>query len=483
MNRRKFIKNTALLSTTLLSGLMCQRTKEKPNVLFIAIDDLNDWIKPLHPDSQVHTPNLDRLFNKGVLFKNAFCSAPACNPSRVSLLTGLRPSTTGVYGNQSDWRRALPDVKTIPQHFMEHGYHAAGAGKVFHHQWNGAFHDDASFEDFQMIPDPPDGPMPQPRLCGIKKWIGGVRDGQTISKTSLFDWGAYPERDEETVDYRTASYGVKWLEEKHNNPWFLAVGFMRPHMPFFVPKKYFDMYPLDEIKLPPLLDNDNKDIPSGGRHLLDLAKPFIYRTIVEHGKYKEAVRAYYACVTFMDEQLGRVLDALKNSSYMKNTIIVLWSDHGYHLGEKDHWEKFALWEKTTRMPFFISAPGVTTENTICDRQVSLLDIYPTLNSLCGLSEKPELEGSNLTPLLKNPKMKWEKPAITTYLPNNHAVSSQGYRYIHYADGTEELYDHKTDPNEWNNLAHDKKYSSVIEEHKKWLPVKNAPQVDDMKNPY
>ena len=482
MNRRSFIKNSAVVTTSVLTGLMCQKNKEKPNVLFIAIDDLNDWIKPLHPGSPVLTPNLDRLFKRGVLFTRAYCSSPACNPSRASLLTGLRPSTTGIYGNHSDWRKALPDADTIPQHFMKHGYHAVGAGKIFHHAWNGAFHDDASFEDFQMIPDPPDGLFPEPRLCGIDTWIGGARDGMPISPTSLFDWGIHPEREQDAVDYHTASYAVNWLKGKHAKPWFLATGFFRPHMPCYAPQKYFDMYPLDEIKLPPVLKDDLSDIPGGGMHLWKIGKPFIYQTIVQHNKLKEAVRAYYACVTFMDAQLGRVLDALDNSPYKKDTIIVLWSDHGYHLVEKEHWGKFVLWEKATRMPFFISAPGVTPENDICTRPVSLLDIYPTLNTLCGLEPKPELEGVDLSPLLKNPKKNRDHAVVSTYLQNNHAVRSERYRYIRYSDGTEELYDHKTDPDEWNNVAENPEYRGIINDHRQWLPGINAPQVPDMQKP-
>jgi len=452
-----------------------------PNVLFIAVDDLNDWIKTLDPANPIRTPNIDRLARRGMLFTRAYCSSPGCNPSRVSMLTGLSPSTTGVYGNQTDWRRALPDAVTMPQHFMQHGYRVEGAGKIFHHHYNNAFHDKASFHDFRFMPNPPDKPMPKIKLNGLLNWVGGRGGGPT---SPPFDWGPWPADESKAVDVQTVDWVLERLARPRQQPLFMAVGLFRPHMPFFAPKKYFDSYPLDEVIMPEVLEDDLDDIPTGGRTMLKNAKPFIYKTILageanRPGTLKEAVRAYQACATFADVQIGRLLDGLAASPHSGNTIIVLWSDHGFHLGEKQHWEKFVLWEKATRIPFLIVAPGITQGGTRCDRPVSSLDIYPTLIELCGLKSRSELEGVSLMPLLKDPQAVWDRPAVMTYYRNNHAVRSQWWRYIRYADGSEELYDHQADPNEWHNLASKPDLAGVIEKLKRWLPKKNAPQAADM----
>lgn len=434
---------------------------------------MNDWITALDVRNPIQTPNIERLAKRGVLFTNAHCSSAACNPSRVSLLTGLRPSTTGVYGNKTDWRGALPDAVTLPQHFMADGYRVEGAGKIFHHQWGGAFGDDKSFHDFLKMPDPPDAPMPKEKLNGLD-WYGSRNT----------DWGIYPADEEQSVDVKTANYAISRLKQSYEKPFFLAVGIFRPHMPFFAPKKYFDMYPSDKVVMPAMYDKDLEDIPSGGLALLKkkewLFKGMMKAEAARPGTWKEAVRAYQASATFADAQVGRVLDALDKSGYADNTIIVLWADHGYHLGEKKHWEKFVLWEKANHVPFIIVAPGVTKAATKCERPVDLINIYPTLIELCGLKPKPELDGVSLVPLLKNPKAKWERPAVMTYLRGNHAVRSKRWRYIRYVDGTEELYDHNNDPKEWHNLAGIAKYKEIVREHRKWLPKSDAPAAPKMK---
>ncbi len=451
-----------------------ERTK-RPNVLFITLDDLNDWIKVLDARAPIRTPNIERLAKRGVLFTNAYCASAACNPSRTAILTGLRPTTSGVYGNKSNWRKALPKAVTLPQHFMAHGYRAEGAGKIFHHQYGGAFHDKASFDDFLMMPDPPDAPMPKKKLNGLAKY-----------GSHNTDWGPWPAQEMDAIDVKTANYAIRSLQKKHDKPFFLAAGIFRPHMPFFAPQRFFDLYPRDDVAMPEILAGDLDDVPSGARTLLK-PKKWFFKELMEieakaPGTWKEAVRAYQASATFADTQVGRILNALDNSEYVNNTIIVLWSDHGYHLGEKKHWEKFALWEKTNHVPFIVVAPGITHPGTRCERPVSLIDIYPTLIDLCGLRQKSELDGVSLMPLLKNPRAKWTRPAVMTYMRGNHAVRDQRWRYIRYADGTEELYDHQKDTHEWYNVAGDPENVKVIQRLKQWLPAKEAPPVPDTKKP-
>jgi len=448
-----------------------QVIQKKWNVLFIAVDDLNDWTSLY--DGPIQLPHIVRLAERGMFFDHAYCPSPACNPSRVAVLTGLRTSSTGVYGNKTDWRKALPDAMTIPQHFMKNGYWVEGAGKVFHHHYNNAFHDDASFHRFFKLRE---DPYPETHLNGITNWVGGRGNGPT---SKPFDWGSWPEDEKLTPDFQTVDYAIQFLQEEHSRPFFFAAGIFRPHSPWFAPADFFGSYPLDDLVMPEIMDGDLDDLPSGGIQMLRDGKPFLYETIVANGQLGEAIQAYQACATFADSQIGRLLYALENSLYRENTIIVLWSDHGFHLGEKKHWEKFALWEKSTRSPFIIVAPGMIEPGTVCHAPVSLLDLYPTLIELCGLTERSELEGTSLLPLLEDPEAEWDQPALMTYGQGNHAIRSERWRYIRYADGSEELYDHQADPNEWYNLAGQKEMIQVMEDLRTWLPEKNAKAAEDM----
>jgi arylsulfatase A-like enzyme len=466
---------TMLLCLAAVTHVCAESMQTRPNVLFIALDDMNDWIQVFDRDAPIRTPNIERLAARGMLFTRAYCASAACNPSRTAVMTGLRPSTSGVYGNKTDWRKALPDAVTLPQQFMTHGYDAEGAGKIFHHHDGGAFHDKPSFDDFQMMPDPPDAPMPEKKLNGLPEY--GSRNT---------DWGPWPADEMDAVDVKTANYVIKSLGRKHDQPFFLAAGIFRPHMPFFAPRPYFDQYPSDAVVMPEILGNDLDDLPSGAEALLR-SKKWFFKELMEieegsPGTWKQAVRGYQASATFADAQVGRILDALDDSGYADNTIVVLWSDHGYHLGEKRHWEKFALWEKTNHVPLIIVAPDVTRAGTRCDRPVSLIDLYPTLIDLCDLKSKQELDGISLGPLLRDPAAKWDRPALMTYMRGNHAVRDDRWRYIRYADGTEELYDHSTDPNEWHNVADTPKNGEVIRRLEKWMPKKEASPAPDMKRP-
>jgi arylsulfatase A-like enzyme len=278
--------------------------------------------------------------------------------------------------------------------------------------------------------------------------------------------------DEQMPDYKVVNYGLAQLNKKHDKPFFLAIGLVKPHMPFAVPKKWFDLFPLESIELPPHRADDLDDVPPAG---VRMAGPQgDHAAIVKSGRWKEAVQAYLATIAFADAQVGRLLDGLEKSEHRDNTIVVLWSDHGWSLGEKSHWRKFALWEEPTRSVFVWKAPGVTRAGGVCNRVVDYTCVFPTLCSLAGLSLSGHLEGREITPLLKNPEAAWDVPAITTHGFRNHAVRSEGWRYIRYANGDEELYDTAADPLEYTNLASRPDYAERKAELAKWLPGKDAP---------
>ena len=426
----------------------------KPNVLFITIDDLNDWVGCLGGHPQVKTPNIDRLAKRGVLFSNAHCQAPICNPSRASFMTGLLPSTSGVYQLAPDFRSApeLKNVVTIPRHFAAHGYQTYQVGKIYH----SAYPDEVSFQ--KNGPRPGQGPRPEEKLN-----LPGAHP--------LWDWGPVF-NNEEMGDQKVADWFLdEFPKMEPAKPFFFAVGFYRPHVPLFAPKEWFDMYPLEEVELPPMHADDRDDIPEAGKELtLGYPAPR-HEWFVENKKWKHAVQAYLATVTFVDYQVGRVLDALEASPHAGNTIVVLLSDHGWHLGEKERWAKRSLWERSTRVPLIVSVPGGSVGTTTA-KPVDLVDVYPTLIELCRLKQRPELDGQSLKTLLRNPEAVWDRPALTTFEKNNHALRSEHFRYIRYADGSEELYDHRRDPHEWTNLAGDEKHKSVINDHRRWLPLVN-----------
>ncbi len=440
----------------LLTGNLTAQKKEKYNVLFIAVDDLNDWISPLKGYPGVRTPNIDRLAKKGMNFTRAYCSAPVCNPSRTSLLTGVRPSTSGVYNNSQPWRNVLPNAVTLPQYFTANDYKVMGAGKIFHE----GYEDSISWqENYQVAQNPT--PLKVP-----------------VNGRGNFDWSPLEVGNEEMGDYKTVQRGINYLQQKHDKSFFLAIGLTRPHQPWYVPKKYFDMYPLEKIILPKVIDNDLEDIPGIGKKmakgLFGSGRDDDHEFILEKNQWKKAIQGYLASITFADEQIGRLLNALDNSSYKNNTIIIFFGDHGWHLGEKRHWRKFSLWEESARVPFIVVAPGLTKSGSVCERTVNLMDIYPTLVTLCSFPKKIGLEANDITPLLKNPKLPWNYPSLTTLGLNNHSVRTERWRYIRYNDGGEELYDHNADPQEWKNLANDPKYTSVKKDLLKWFPKVNAP---------
>jgi len=273
------------------------------------------------------------------------------------------------------------------------------------------------------------------------------------------------------ADFKIVERGIDFLKQDHDKPFFLAVGIMKPHLAWYVPKKYFDMYPIADVKRPVVIPNDLDDVPPGG--LLMAKRDGDHRYITKNNLWENAVQGYMASITFADAQIGRLLNALDNSKYKQNTIVVLFGDHGWNLGEKEHWRKFALWEETTHVPLIISAPGIVKPNSVCERTVNLMDIYPTLIDMCGFPARNNIEAVSIFPLLKNPKLTWDHPSLSTLGQNNHSVRTERWRYIRYSDGGEELYDHNNDPHEWKNLALNLKYAPVKKKLAASLPKVNA----------
>ncbi len=442
--------------------LVAQDAPNRPNVLMIAIDDLNDWIEPLGGHPQTKTPNLNRLAKMGTCFSNAHCQAPICNPSRISLLIGKLPSSTGIYylGPRLRQCETTKTAITLPQHFQRHGYKTLAAGKIFHGGGKGEFETYAgSFGGF--------GPRPRKPING----------GQTHP---LWDWGEFPRSTEQMPDKKIADWTIKQLGEKHEQPFFLACGFYRPHVPLFVPPKWFKPFPLEKVKLPPSLETDFKDIPSYANDLSWSAVAPRHQWMVDNQQWTRATQAYLASIHFVDAQVGRILDALEASPHRDNTLIVLWSDHGFHVGSKERWGKRSLWEDSTRVVMMMAGKGIKPGQT-CGQPVGLIDIYPTLIDLCGLRQRTGLEGHSLRPLLEHANASWDWPAITTFGKNNHSVRGKQFRYTIYADGSEELYNLFEDREEFSNLAGDPNFNPVKRRLRSYLPQINHEMAEGSHN--
>lgn len=462
---------TMVISILVPSPLRAQKEEKptRPNILFIASDDLNDWVGILNGHPQVKTPNIDRLAARGTLFTNAHTQAPLCNPSRVSIMTGLRPSTTGIYGLAPRHRQVetTKDVVTLPQYFAAHGYRTMSTGKVFH---AGITPKERTVEFQEWGPDGGHAPMPEQKL---------VKAPLDMVNHPLVDWGVYPEEGDSVMDdYKVASWAVEQLEQlgeekSREEPFFLAVGFNKPHVPLYATQQWFDRYPEENIVLPPAPEGDRDDVPDFTWYLhWYLPEPRL-SWVIENNQWRAKVRAYLATISFMDAQVGRVLDALEAQRLNDNTIVVFWSDHGYHLGEKGITGKNTLWERSTHVPLIFAGPGVSVGAQTA-QPAELLDMYPTLVELAGLPNKDGLEGISLVPQIQDADTPRERPAITTHNPGNHTVRSERWRYIRYADGSEELYDHLRDPEEWANQANHPDYAEIIDELAAWLPVNDAP---------
>ncbi|MEX0322994.1 MAG: sulfatase [Puniceicoccaceae bacterium] len=447
-----------ILFALLSHGFVCLADKPM-NVLMIAVDDLNHWVTYTGRNAQTRTPNIHRLAEMGTAFTNAHCTVPACNPSRASLMSGMRASTTGCYTNgDSPWTDFIAEGLGLEHHLKKNGYSTLAAGKIYHSFGIGPGYE-SGWDEYFKTPKQPSG--------GADKNEGFHEKVVTkMTDQTLADWDA-------------ADYAITQLGRDHDNPFFIACGLFKPHLAWAVPQKYYDMFPLETIDLPPYLENDLDDIPPAG---IKMAKPGgDHAKMLKNKRWKKAIQSYLACIAYTDMNIGRILDALEKSRYKDNTLVVLWSDHGWSLGEKQHWRKFALWEETTRTTMVWAVPGLTNPGTICDRPVDYLTIYPTMCDLLGLPTPDHVEGKSIRPLLKDPEAKFNTVAITTHGYMNHTVRTDRWRYIRYADGSEELYDHSNDPYEFTNLARNPEMAKSKARLAKLLPKKNVKPVNAASN--
>ena len=436
--------------------------QKQPNFLIIAIDDLNDYVGSLKGHPNASTPNLDRLAKQGVLFTNAHCNSPVCNSSRASLWTGLRPTTTGIVSNRSGWfldRPVFEDIVTLSQAVINDGYQSIGYGKLYH-----LGSQNKTEGEWQRFNRYNYGPKIEHKLNSEGR---GDR---------LTDWGVPPPGEEPSDDEAIANLTISVLEDTLNSPFFLCCGFFRPHTPLYAAQHWFDAHPLSTIQLPPgAVKGDRDDLVYFGareRRPQDVEAPGLWDQdwVESTGNWENILRAYLASTSAMDHELGRVMDALESSTYSDNTYIICFSDHGWHLGEKEHWGKAALWEQTTRVPFIVVGPGIP-QGKICDRPTELLDIYPTVMDYAGLEPPHKLQGQSIRPLLENVDAEWNHPALTTFV-DHHAIRTDRWRYIRYASGEEELYDMENDPHEFSNLAvtdpHSQLVRNTLETHRSKL---------------
>lgn len=424
----------------------------------ICVDDLTGWPSPLGNSTVAKTPSLDRLATSGTTFSKAYCSAPACGPSRAAILTGMPPTTTGCYVNVDLWTKVIPEAITLPRLFRDSGYWTAGFGKIFHQDIR---NDDPKAWDERAydvrLPIPSNAP-----LNGISElW----------ETKGSFDWGPIEIPVEEMDDHKQVSRAIESINKERDKPFFIACGIYRPHLPWYVPREFFDLYPMDSIEVPTVLEDDLDDVPAMGRAFSVSSE---HQIILESGQWKNAVQAYLASLSYADFEIGRLIEGLNISGKKDNTLVVLWSDHGWHFGPKNHWRKFTLWEEATKSVLIFAGPGIA-ENRNCDKPVSLLDIYPSLLGYTGVDKPTELiSGRNLLPLLANPDLDWKHPVVSTFTYGNHSVRSESYRYIRYSDGGEELYDHNSDPNEWVNLVPQGGNQEIIDSLAAFLPQTEAP---------
>ena len=450
--------------------LMClsARADDRPDILFIAVDDLNTWVGAMGGHPQTKTPNIDALAARGMLFSNAHSPGAACLPARTAIITGVSPFNSGQYTMEGDWREnpRLTGITTLPRHFRDNGYETLGAGKIFHaHSYSirgfRGQQDETAWDAYFPSLDRqlPDEVFPAP----------GQTDGNAVGNgitTGRFDFYPTVTTDDAMGDGQVVNWVIEQLEAESERPRFIAAGLYRPHLPWYVPQEYFDLHPVDDVELPAYLETDLKDVPAGYAKLIGMEPDLDTSTmdwVKGHGprKWQEAVQGYLASVSFSDAMVGRLMRALEATGRADKTIIVLWSDHGFHHGQKDTWGKMTLWDESTHVPLIIIAPGITTPGTRSDEVVSTHSIYPTLIELAGLTRPEHVDGTSLVPLLREPTRQWDDVALTTYgAYGNFTVRDDHHRYIVYADGTEELYDLKADPHQWTNVADDPAYSAL-----------------------
>ena len=477
----------ALILPTWAGGQPASPDVGRPNVLFIAIDDMNDWVGFLDTHPQIRTPHMDDLAAQGVSFTNAHVPGPICGPSRTAILSGRWPTSTGIYTNAISYRRQMAHLISMPEYFRGHGYHVMGVGKIFHggegNIPEGAF-DEYGLRGSSGSPftrEELSTAAQDPFNLVVKNGkefrlpLNGFPADRHWRSTNTFDWGPVDVPDAMFSDTEKTDWAIGKLQEEHDEPFFLAIGFDRPHQPLFNPKRFHDMYPVETGALPPTIPGDLSDVPRAGKeYALAPNTSGLHRSVVQYGQWKQAVSSYLASISYVDELVGNIMAALERSAYADNTLIVLWSDHGWHLGEKEHWGKATGWYRSTRIPFLVipprnQSPDGFQPHSESARPVNLLDLAPTIADFTGVPIKDEWEGKSLVPLIANPDAEWQAYTHTTFGRGDHTISTARWQYIHYFDGTAELYDLLRDPNEFVNLANDPEYAGIIERLRQYVP--------------
>ena len=479
------LKQKRSILISILCGIALNVLHTQPNVIFFSVDDMNDWAGPLGYN-QVVTPNMDRLANSGITFTNAHAPGSYCAPSRTAIWTGLQASTTGCYGWEV-YHYDYPELVSLQMAFKQGGYSTYGAGKLFHHgrgfadmrSWDTYFSRSQEVRDSGWEMDSyqfNDVPLPDPYPYGPYY----NQPGKKYKHPFHLEWGPIAnEKEDDMADALRTNWMVDMIHKEHDKPFFMALGMYSPHYPNYAPQKYFDLYDRDAIVLPPYKEDDLEDLSPEIQKMYNNRK-MQHAELEKLDAVKDAVHAYLASISFADAMLGRVIDAVEASPYKDNTIIVLWSDQGFHHGEKGHWGKHTLWQRTTQVPFIWSGPGIA-KNKKVKTTVGLIDIYPTLKELCELPVDNTFDGVSLAKTLKKPSRSKERNVfIPHHIRGNYAVVNSDWRYIQYKTGAEELYDLKKDPNEWNNIAADDKYKSVIKKLKKSVPETFAPNATPFK---
>lgn len=497
-----------LLSLTVVAGEDARQKSTRPNVLFIACDDMNDWVGFLkgHPDTL--TPNMDRLAKRGIVFERAYCASPICGPSRAAVLTGLKPETSGVYNNQGTYLDRVPDAVTLPKFFKNNGYVVMGAGKINHamgcvvpdnyHEFGpdaGAIGGPFTWQELSMKPGKDEK---RKDIAGISDDIesGIVKDvypGKMIERGTLkhtlplngidnrvdrpangyntFDWGPVHVGDDQMPDGKMAAWAEQKLQAHYTVPFFMAVGFYRPHQPWYAPAKYFQPFEGRALALPPTRDQDLADLGEAARQYAHYPWSGSFATVQKYKQWQDAIRGYLASIHFVDAQVGRLLDALDASPYAENTIVVLWSDHGWELGEKEHWGKHSPWEGSMRVPMVIIPPkNMKLPAGRSQGFASLLDLYPTLADLCGMEVPGNLDGKSLKPVVLGQEKQVRDHIVTTLGRSTFSIRKDDAKLIRYYDGSEEFYDLKKDPNEFDNLINAAEYQETISGLRKLAPV-------------
>ncbi|MEM7143513.1 MAG: sulfatase [Verrucomicrobiota bacterium] len=440
-----------LIGIVALLGASSSHGREPMNVLLLIADDLNTWIleDPDRYTGKVIAPNLQKLGESGIVFNNAYCASPFCVPSRTAMWSGMSPHKTGVYHNQTNIAasEALKDAVSLFKTFKDAGYSTLGYGKISHGWSDDGFDEKVNHK---RDPRPPGAP------------IQSVGAGEQ-------DWGTIHIPEEEMNDTQSADRAIAAINQDHTKPFFIVCGTFNPHMAWFVPQKYYDLFPLDEVEVPELNPNDFDDIPPLADGVVGKKRNFT-NAVLEAGLHKSAVQAYLATTAYVDAQHGRVLDALEKSPHRDNTIVVFISDHGFHLAEKDHWQKGTLWQEATNSMLMMRVPGMTEPGGTSERCVSLQDLYPTLIDLCGLCKPAHVDGESFVPLLKNVEAEWESTAISYLYDQYASIRTERFRFTRYKEGQTELYDHSKDPHEWKNEAGNPEYAKVVMELAGRLPA-------------